>query len=176
MTTAYSFRPEYFNNNGDQGNIEALEHFTLSKFAPGEIDNADLVLIGDASRAAMREFSNELESLTEPLQRRLDTGAPTLIVGSSYEFFCPRLNGMPKLAFGPRVSEFRTIEAFGMQVKGYRNSEVQNEDLFVKGLFVGTTLFGPVLAKNLKLAQKFATGLGLEISVSDEVKQWIALL
>ena len=176
MTTVYSFRPEYFNNNGDQGNLEALEYFTRFKFVAGDIVGADFVLIGDASRAAMREFSNELEGLTEPLQLRLDSGAPTLIVGSSYEFFCSRLSGMPKLAFGPRVSEFRTVEAFGMKVKGYRNSEVQNEDLFVKGLFVGTTLFGPVLAKNLKLAEMFATGLGLEMFVSDEVKQWIALL
>ena len=176
MTTVYSFRPEYFNNNGDQGNLEALEYFTRCKFVAGDIVGADFVLIGDASRAAMREFSHELEGLTELLQLRLDSGAPTLIVGSSYEFFCSRLSGMPKLAFGPRVSEFRTVEAFGMKVKGYRNSEVQNEDLFVKGLFVGTTLFGPVLAKNLKLAEMFATGLDLEMSVSEEVRQWIVLL
>ena len=176
MTTVYSFRPEYFNNNGDQGNLEALEHFTRTKFAPGEIATADWVLIGDASRAAMREFAYELEGLTEPIELRLEAGAPTLIVGSSYEFFCSRLNGMPKLTFGPRVSEFRTVEALGAQVKGYRNTEVRDDDLFVKGLFVGTTLFGPVLAKNLKLAEMFATGLGLEMSVSEEQKQWIALL
>ena len=55
--------PEHFNNNGDQGNIEALslelkaakvEHAAIDK-----IEEADFVLFGDAGRAAMSHYAHE---------------------------------------------------------------------------------------------------------------------
>ena len=176
MTSVFSFRPEYFNNNGDQGNIEALEHFTGSKFTTAEIVGADFVLFGDASRAAMREFHEELETFVSPLEKRLKEGSPTLLVGSSYEFFASRIKSIPNLKFGDRVSEFRTANSSGFEVKGYRNSEVLDIDLFISGMFIGTTLFGPVLAKNLDLAEAVAKTLGLDVSISAEERNWIEKL
>jgi CobQ-like glutamine amidotransferase family enzyme len=176
MTSVFSFRPEYFNNNGDQGNIEALEHFTGSKFTRAEISGADFVLFGDASRAAMREFREELEAFVSPLEKRLKEGSPTLLVGSSYEFFAARIKAIPDLKYGDRVSEFRTAMSSGFEVKGYRNSEILGSDLFMSGMFVGTTLFGPVLAKNLALADAFAKSLGLTASISVDERNWIEKL
>ena len=176
MTSVFSFRPEYFNNNGDQGNIEALEHFSQSKFDPTEIQKADFVLIGDASRAAMREFEGELDQLTNPLQSRFEAGLPTLLVGSSYEFFCSRIRGLPELEFGARVSEFREISTSEFKVRGYRNSEILGNDFFMKGLFIGTSIYGPVLAKNIELVNAIAKGLGIELEISDEQRGWISRL
>lgn len=176
MTSVFSFRAQYFNNNGDQGNLEALEHFSKQRFDKASIEGADFVLFGDASRAAMREFESELESFVPVLEQRLSRGLPTLLIGSCYEFFAPRVNGMPNLDYGQRVSEFREVDASEMKVKGYRNSEVLEQDLFIEGLFVGTTLFGPVLAKNLELTKRMAAGLGLELSVTNQQLQWIERL
>lgn len=176
MTSVFSFRSQYFNNNGDQGNLEALEHFSRSTFEIASIEGADFVLFGDASRAAMREFEAELEKCVPVLELRLSKGLPTLLVGSCYEFFARRISSMPNLEYGDRVSEFREVAAAGMRIKGYRNSEVYGNDLFISGLFVGTTLFGPVLAKNIELLQRMAAGLGLEVSVTSEQRQWIEKL
>lgn len=176
MIKAFSYRPEYFNNNGDQGNLEALAHFTNSKIVPVEIKDADFVLFGDASRAAMRHFNDELEALTATLEIRLERNLPTLLVGSCYEFYAERIKGIPDLAVGKRVSEFREVTHGGITVKGYRNSEVLNQDLFVGGRFIGTTLFGPVLAKNPALLKLIASGLELEVRYSEAESGWIAKL
>ena len=83
--------PEHFNNNGDQGNIEVLstelkaakvEHAAMDK-----IEEADFVLFGDASRAAMRHYESELEGYRPLIRDRFSEGLATLLVGSCYEFF-----------------------------------------------------------------------------------------
>ncbi len=176
MIRVFSFRPEYFNNNGDQGNLEALAHFTDQEISTVAIDDAEFALFGDGSRAAIREFGDELDSLVPALEKRLQAGLPTLIVGSAYEFFAPKLSGLPILSYGDRVSEFREVRSNDIAVKGYRNSEVIDSDLFLSGHFVATTLFGPVLAKNISLLQHMAQGLGLQVSVSDHQRSWIEKL
>lgn len=176
MIKVFSFRPEHFNNNGDQGNLEALQHFLRTQTLPASITEADFVLIGDASRAAMREFEAELLQLVPALQRRLDEGLPTLIVGSSYEFYSKLLAGAPRLSYGARASEFRTATSDGISVKGYRNSEIVDGDIFISGAFVMTTLFGPVLAKNPQLLQVMARNFGLEANYSASELEWIGKL
>jgi hypothetical protein len=160
MIKVFSYRPEYFNNNGDQGNLEALAHFTKSEISMCGIEEAEFVLFGDASRAAMREFEPELEALVKTLDARLKAGKPTLLVGSCYEFFASRIEGIPSLKLGDRVSEFRGATSSGITVKGYRNSEVVSQDLFISGHFVATTLFGPVLAKNPRATRAHCQGFG----------------
>jgi CobQ-like glutamine amidotransferase family enzyme len=169
----FSFMPEFFNNNGDQGNLEALAYFTRAEIIHADIEKADLVLFGDASRAAMRKFETELLSHVAEIEARLASGAPTLLIGSSFEYFATRVKGMPALRYGERVSEFRTVEAWGLSVRGYRNSELVSPDVFASGNFVGTTLFGPVLAKNPALLESFAKALGLEVQMSADQRFWI---
>jgi CobQ-like glutamine amidotransferase family enzyme len=170
----FSFQPDYFNQNGDQGNLDALSHFSKQDMVHVEISQADFVLIGDASRAAIRHFERDLDSLTAVLASRHQSGFPTLLVGSSYEFFLSRLALAESVTFGDRVSEFREVVADGIRVKGYRNSELEGFDLVVSGAFVGTTLFGPVLAKNPELLKRFSEYLDVEIQITPEQLEWIS--
>lgn len=174
MIKVFSFRPEFFNQNGDQGNLEALASYTNSELESSSIKEADFVLFGDASRAAMREFQSELIGYLPDLQSRFDQGLPTLIVGSCFELLAPKLAGASAFSYGRRTSEFRRVIDDGVEVFGYRNSEVTSPDLLVKGAFVGTTLFGPVVAKNLGIAQMFADALGKQINLSDSQREWIS--
>ena len=81
---------------------------------------------------------------------------------------------MPKPVHGERVSEFRTVKSDGVEVSGYRNSTLVSDDLFIRGAFVGTTLFGPVLAKNPQLLSRIADALGVSVSMTTQEKEWIS--
>jgi CobQ-like glutamine amidotransferase family enzyme len=168
MTSIYSFEPSYFNQNGDQGNLEILEYVTGQKFQATNDPLADFMLVGDASRAAMRKFSAQLLGLKPFVETRLQTGLPTLLIGSSYEFFAQNSELLPNLSMGARVSKFVRVNHAGSQVVGYRNSEVTDSELYVRGNFVGTLLFGPVLAKNPELLKLFVEALSLSFTVGDE--------
>jgi CobQ-like glutamine amidotransferase family enzyme len=158
--------PEYFNNNGDQGNIEILERqlswrglaFTTSST---QFESADFLLVGDASRAAMRHFETDVTEMVPVLQSRLAQGSPTLLVGSAFEFFCARVQGLPALGSVARASEFRSVRVGEVEAFGYRNSQ-SDRDLFISGAFVGTTLFGPVLAKSPELLALILESLGVQ--------------
>ena len=165
MTTVFSFQPEYFNQNGDQGNLEVLEYVSSQRLTHTSDPLADLMLVGDASRASMRQFGQQLFDLQPAVEKRLQDGLPTLLVGSSFEFYSEHSDLLPKLAKGQRVSKFVKVNHAGSEVVGYRNSEVLDSELFIRGGFVGTLLFGPLLAKNPDLLKLFAQKLSLNISV-----------
>lgn len=165
MIRLASFRPEFFNANGDQGNLEVLEK--QIEWRGGESETThdlskdfDFLLIGDASRAAMREFEGELLDLVPVLENRLANGKATLLVGSAHEFYAGKVIGLKKLTRGKRRSEFRSLTAAGVKAFGYRNSEV-DVDLVVSGAFISTTLFGPVLAKSPDLLERVLQGIGI---------------
>ena len=165
MIRLASYRPEYFNQNGDQANLEVLGMQLMWRGIRCEVldkdfDEADFFLIGDASRAVMREFASELEILVPMLSERLEAGLPTLLVGSAHEFFAGKVAGLPELRKAERSSEFREVQASGFEAFGYRNSEVVG-DLFVSGSFLSTTLFGPVLAKSPQLLNLVLDRLGI---------------
>jgi CobQ-like glutamine amidotransferase family enzyme len=61
----------------------------------------------------------------------------------------------------------------GSEVVGYRNSEVVHSELFIRGAFLGTLLFGPLLAKNLDLLSIIANALKLEISLDDPYRELV---
>lgn len=174
MTTVFSFQPEYFNQNGDQANLEVLEYATGSRLTRIGDPAADLLVVGDASRAAMRKFSSEMQALQPHIEERLELGRPTLLVGSSFEFYSDRSEMLPKLPRGPRVSKFVKVDHAGSEVVGYRNSEVVDSELFIRGAFVGTLLFGPLLAKNPDLLSMFANALGLDFSLDDSYRELVS--
>jgi CobQ-like glutamine amidotransferase family enzyme len=164
--------PEYFNNNGDQGNIEVLKkqlewrgvEFSLSS---SDLDDSDFLLVGDGSRAVMREFESDLSSLSALLQERLDTGKATLLVGSSHEYFCAKIPELPNLKTFSRVSEFREVTSGSQKAFGYRNTD-KDLDLFVDRAFISTSLFGPVLAKNQNLLNLVLASMGVNRELSSE--------
>lgn len=170
MIQTFTFMPEHFNNNGDQGNIEVLSvELTAAKVAhtvTDQIENADFVLVGDASRAAMRQYKEQLEALRPMVRERYSKGLGTLLVGSSYEYFASDL-GL-ELRQVARRSEFVFGEYFG-----YRNTEYDLEPVTRRGLFVATSLYGPFLAKNPGYLSDLLIGLGVEHELSSERLFWI---
>jgi len=165
MIKLATFMPKYFNNNGDQGNIEVVAkqlewRGVQYSVTTTELQDSDFLLVGDGSRAVMREFKSELAAITELLAERLRIGKATLLVGSAHEFFCSRLPGLPELNKAPRVSEHREVSAGDVSVFGYRNNEIDN-DLFIEQAFISTSLFGPILAKNENLLNIVLTSMGV---------------
>ena len=165
MIKLAAFMPTYFNNNGDQGNIEVLAkqlewRGVQCSVTFTELQDSDFLLVGDGSRAVMREFKSELAAITELLAERLRIGKATLLVGSAHEFFCSRLPGLPELQEAPRVSEHREVSSGDLRVFGYRNNEIDN-DLFIEQAFISTSLFGPILAKNENLLNIVLTSMGV---------------
>ena len=182
MITLGTFMPEYFNQNGDQANLEVLGMQLLWRGLECEVTQADysstdFLLVGDASRAVMREVDAELDKLIPLLEKRLLAGLPTLLVGSAHEFFSGRVNGLPALSRGARAGEFREAAHSGLSAFGYRNTEIV-EDLFVSGAFISTSLFGPVLAKSPDLLDLILHRLGavepLPEDISSELTQLLA--
>lgn len=173
-----SFTAEHFNNNGDQGNLEVIK-FALDSIGvdydeqgPSQISSADFVLVGDASRAAIRFYQPGLEALVPALAERLKNGAPTLLVGSSYEFLAPLLGlGEPQIV--ERVSDFACVDYAGGQVVGYQNSDTDLPVFQITGCFVATKLFGPVLAKNPELLSIILAGVGVKFEVPAEMSSEI---
>ena len=170
MIRIYSFNPEHFNNNGDQGNVAVLaaelaaageEHLFTSK-----LDEADFVLFGDASRAVMRHYSDELKAYKDKIKERYLQGLPTLLVGSCYEYFASTL-GLEQRQI-PRQSGFIHEEHFG-----YRNSDNDLKPVTKSGLFIATSLFGPFLAKNPKDLRELLEGLGADPNLNPERMKWI---
>ena len=165
MIKLATFMPTYFNNNGDQGNIEVLTkqlqwRGVQYSVTSAELQDSDFLLVGDGSRAVMREFKSELAGITELLGERLRTGKATLLVGSAHEFFCSRLPGLPELKKTRRVSEHREVSSGNLRVVGYRNNEI-DVDLYIMQAFISTSLFGPILAKNDNLLNIVLNSMGV---------------
>ena len=175
MITYFTFEPEYFNNNGDQGNIEVLLHFLKrSGQKVKRVDSpkdADFVLIGDGSLAVVEHFAKKLGALRNEIKKRFDAGKPTLVVGSSFEFFAEQL-GLSKEKTSRKSGFVRTAEGYF----GYRNSDSNLPEVVVKGSFIATKLFGPVLAKNPQLLKLQMDALGAEFVISDELASWIEII
>lgn len=179
MITISSFEPELFNRNADQGNMlvlrKQLQWRGIEVEDLGQFDaEADFVLIGDAFNAVMKQYRSQLLDLVPTLQARLDLGRPTLLVGSSYEFFLDAVTGLPSAKRSERVSEFRAAEHSGLKAFGYRNTDLDSNDLFVKGAFIGTTLYGPVLAKSPDLLKVVLDGLGVKEGLDDAMANRLA--
>lgn len=180
MITLGTFKPQYFNQNGDQGNLESLGMQLMwrgieCQVSEKNLEAADFLLVGDASRAAMRHFEEELVGLIPMLSERLADGLPTLLVGSAHEFFSGRLPGLPKLNRIARASEFREVAAGELRAFGYRNSEFDS-DLFTAGAFISTSLFGPVLAKSPALLELVLDRLGVKEPLPSEISEELACL
>lgn len=179
MSTYFSFHPEHFNNNGDQGNLEVLGFFLKAQGIDFEstedISSADFVLIGDASRAAVRNYGKELLETASALHQRHASGMATLIVGSSFEFLASKVPWMAEPEYGAPVSEFRTLETVGGEsVLGYRNSKMLGSDFILQGNFITTTFFGPILAKNPDLLDQILIACGgLAAEWSQDMKTWV---
>lgn len=165
MITLASFQPQYFDNNGDQSNVEVLRSHLVAIGVDvqitSECEGADFLLIGDSSIAAHSHFETELLGLLPEIKDRFALGKPTLLVGRSWEFYAPLL-GL-EIESGDRESTFVKLLVAGHEVIGYHNSTLLKPRFAINGSFIGTTLFGPLLAKNPSVLKLVAAGLGFEL-------------
>jgi len=165
MITLASFKPEFFDNNGDQGNLVAITAQLSAQNVDFEVSTdyrgSDFLLVGDCSIAVLNHFDTDLTELFKEIQMRYLAGKPTLLVGRSYEYFAPRLG--ISLSQGERESKFITLRVEDQEVFGYHNSTVLAPRLQISGSFIGTTLFGPLLAKNPQLLKLLCGSLGVEL-------------
>jgi CobQ-like glutamine amidotransferase family enzyme len=178
MIKLATFKPTYFNNNGDQGNIEVLAkqlqwRGVQYSVTSAELQDSDFLLVGDGSRAVMREFESELAAITDLLAERLSNGKATLLVGSAHEFFCSRLPGLPDLKYAPRVSEHREVGSGDLRVFGYRNNEI-DVDFLIEQAFISTSLFGPILAKNENLLNIVLKSMVVTEGLPAAYQSWLA--
>jgi hypothetical protein len=164
MIKLASFRPQFFDNNGDQGNLSVLfaqlQAMGEQVEVTTECEGSDFLLIGDSSIAVHNHFELELAGLLPELKLRLQSGKPTLLVGRSWEYFAPLLG--VELATGERESKFVKLKVAEHEVVGYHNSTVLKPRFYLSGAFVGTTLFGPLLAKNPTLLELYGSALGVK--------------
>jgi CobQ-like glutamine amidotransferase family enzyme len=165
MIRLASFNPEFFDNNGDQGNLAVitaqLEAMKIEFQVTNEYQGSDFLLVGDCSIAVLKHFETELNELLAELKMRYVAGKPTLLVGRTYEYFAPLLG--IDLKTGDRESKFVSLRVLDQEVFGYHNSTVVEPRLAVSGSFFGTTLYGPLLAKNPMLLKLLVKALGVEL-------------
>jgi CobQ-like glutamine amidotransferase family enzyme len=180
MISLATFHPEHFNNNADQGNIEVLTWMLNTAGLGYEVSStisptSDFVMIGDASFASIAHYELALESLIPMLTKRLQEGSPTLLVGSSYEFYLNRMDGLPEFRVADRVSGFVSIEtSLRDAVIGYKNSQLFDAEVFISRAFIGTQLYGPILAKNPALLELVLSWLGARVTPKESDLDLIA--
>lgn len=169
-----SFVPEHFNNNGDQGNLDVIrfhlsaQGISFEQAGQSQARKADFLLIGDGSRAAIRFYQPGLVALVPVLVERLNSEKPTLIVGSAYEFLAP-LIGLGESTEANRVSDFVSEKVNEQDVVGYVNSASSLPDIVVRGGFIGTKFFGPLLAYNPNLLGLVLEKLGATSAYADGI-------
>jgi CobQ-like glutamine amidotransferase family enzyme len=165
MIKLSSFKPEFFDNNGDQGNLAVitaqLSAAGVQYEVTGEYQGCDFLLVGDCSIAVLKHFEGELTELLAELKKRYLAGKPTLLVGRTYEYFAPLLGIDVK--HGQRESKFVALRVLDQEVFGYHNSTVIEPRLQISGAFIGTTLFGPLFAKNPMILKMIVSSLGFEL-------------
>jgi hypothetical protein len=83
------------------------------------------------------------------------------LVGRAYEYFAPLLG--IDLIHGDRESRFVSLRVLDQEVFGYHNSTVLEPRLQLTGSFIGTTLFGPLLAKNPMVLKMVLSSLGVDL-------------
>jgi CobQ-like glutamine amidotransferase family enzyme len=156
--------PDHLNLNGDRGNLRVLEQrltwasldvqsFTHRPGQPLSATAPQFVLLGHGSAAAWRVIYSDLNRIAPTLQQWLEGGTQLLAVSTGFAALhglLPQLDSSVERV--ARVSKFEEAESQGIQVVGYKNSDLDLPSLFIDGNLFGTLLHGPILAKNESLA------------------------
>jgi CobQ-like glutamine amidotransferase family enzyme len=176
-----SYDARNFNTNGDQGNLEiiaaelrwrAVDCEVISSTATHDLEGADLVLIGGASRAVMRHHSQHLTALLPTLRARSRSLSATLFIGSSFEFFAEPLFGLEARSTA-RSSDYYSGNFGQKQLVGYLNTETTLPPLAIDNRQIGSLLTGPLLLKNRWLLNDVLQWLGVTTDLAADKEQEI---
>lgn len=156
--------PEHLNLNGDRGNLLVLQKrlewasvdaqtFTHRIGQPMAATAPDFVLLGHGSAAAWRQVYSDLVRIWPTLEQWMQNGTQLLAVSSGFAAMHGLLPALSKdITRVSRVSKFEISELDGLEVVGYKNSDLDLPSLSIEANFIGTLLHGPILAKNEQLA------------------------
>ena len=156
--------PEHLNLNGDRGNLLVLQrrlewaHIPVQSFAhrsgqPLPATRPDFILLGHGSPAAWRQIYTDLARIVPQLEEWMHQGTQLLAVSSGFAALHGLIKSLPaSIERRERVSKFVSVETESSVVVGYLNSDLDLEAHTQLGNFIGTLLHGPLLAKNVELA------------------------
>lgn len=158
--------PEHLNLNGDRGNLLVLQRrlewaqVAVQTFAhragqPLPATRPDFVLLGHGSTAAWRQIYSDLARVVPQLEDWMQQGTQLMAVSSGFA----ALHGLSKdlpasIERRERVSNFVSVATENSTVVGYLNSDLELEPFMQSGNFMATMLHGPLLAKNVDLADE----------------------
>ena len=168
-----AWQPRYFNQNGELANTVVIATWLKalgkdSSFTPIEseagVTELDFLLIGDAGRAAIRQYQTQLVSLVRQLEQS-DSGPLVLILGKSFEVVAEPIFGL-RLEAIQRLSEFREYDSDLGILRGYLNTKLKPVPIASQGRLLGSSLHGPVLASSPNLRMHVVERMGVS-AVSD---------
>ena len=169
---------DHLNLNGDFGNLQVLDQQLSWRAMPHEIvsveNTEDLVvapnfiLIGHGSEAAWADIESNFVALIPRLRELLSAGATILAVSTGFEMAAKHglINGVTVGAIDARISKFAITQDDSGDVLGYVNTDTDLPAIYREGSFIGTTLHGPLLAKNSDLLESFLTQISANAGVS----------
>ena len=156
--------PEHLNLNGDRGNLLVLQrrlewaHVPVQPFAhragqPLPTTRPDFILLGHGSPAAWRQIYTDLARIVPQLEEWMHQGTQLLAVSSGFAALHGLIKSLPaSIERRERVSKFVSVETESPVVVGYLNSDLDLEAYSQYGNLMATLLHGPLLAKNVELA------------------------
>jgi CobQ-like glutamine amidotransferase family enzyme len=158
--------PEHLNLNGDRGNLLVLQRrlewaqvpvqaFVHRAGQPLPATRPDFVLLGHGSSAAWRQVYGDLSRIVTQLEQWMNEGTQVLAVSSGFAALHGLVKGLPSsINRRERVSKFVEVSIGEQSVVGYLNSDLELEPFVHDENLIGTLLHGPVLAKNVWLADE----------------------
>jgi CobQ-like glutamine amidotransferase family enzyme len=174
--------PEHLNLNGDRGNLVVIQRrlewagaevqsFTYRLGQPLPSTRPDFVLIGHGSPAAWRQIYANLAKITPVLHEWLEQGTQVLAVASGFAALHGLLPGLPaSIARAERKSVFVAEPYEENELVGYLNSDLDLANLVINENFIGTNLHGPLLGKNVWLADLIISKFDFETGAVDAQK------
>jgi CobQ-like glutamine amidotransferase family enzyme len=169
--------PEHLNLNGDFGNLEVIGRQLAWRGLAYEIvditatkhfaEDVDFVLIGHGSEAAWKDISENCIAIRDNLQALKAQGVSMLAVSTGFEKAIEMglIVDLVVGRIGERVSKFVVHPDGNSQILGYVNVDNDLPVIHRSGSVIGTTLHGPVLAKNPALLNEILTAISSRANV-----------
>lgn len=158
--------PEHLNLNGDRGNLLVLQRrlewaqvpvqtFVHRAGQPLPATRPDFVLLGHGSPAAWRQVYGDLARIVPQLEQWMTDGTQVLAITSGFAALHGLVKGLQSsIDRRERISKFVEVLIGDQSVVGYLNSDLELEPFARFENLIGTLLHGPVLAKNVWLADE----------------------
>lgn len=179
--------PDHLNLNGDFGNLQVLDQQLSWRAMPHSVTSVanvqdllaapNFILIGHGSEAAWADIEIEFAAMITRLRELLASGATILAVSTGFEMAVKHglISGLSVGAIDQRISKFAIAQDTSGDVLGYVNTDTDLPKIYRDHSFIGTTLHGPLLAKNPALLEsllaQISANAGVTVSSIQDAKK-----